>query len=303
MTTRRKAVRKARKAAKRSTSTKKAMTGRRMSPKAALSTATSARKTVKQRVAAMAEVPMEVSQNDEGLRSLLDVLRNGAEPLKVRLAALQALQAANFSVNSFGSFRGEYFAALRKVAIDPDPELRQRVLGILARDKDGFAQKRLLEGLQHPDKALVSPEKALQLLSYDAHAEAYSIARDIVSKSIDEPAKRQALRLLASDATAAPIFEKVLRDKEEFAQNRQISASALQSLKPKRLQLHAREMLLDDSEYDDIQATSLTALAQFGDDDAVAKDEALLKSVDRLSSKASPSVKRSARRFLSKHRR
>lgn len=246
---------------------------------------------------------MEVSQNDEGLQSLLDVLRNQEEPVKVRLAALQALQAANFSVSSFGSFRGEYFAALRKVALDPDPELRQRVLGVLARDKDGFAQKKLLEGLQHPEKALVPPEKALQLLSYDAHAEAYSIARDVVSKSTDEPAKRQALRLLASDSTAAPIFEKVLRDKEEFAQNRQISASALQSLKPKRLQVHAREMLLDDSEYDDIQATSLTALAQFGDDDAVAKDEALLNSVDRLSSKASPTIKRRARRFLSKHRR
>src|SRR5687768_4325401 len=147
MTTKRKAAKSARKAAKRSTSTKK--TRGRMSPKAALSTATSARKTVKQRVAAMAEVPMAVSQSDEGLQSLLNVLRDEAEPVKVRLAALQALQAANFSVSSFGSFRGDYMAALRKVALDPDPELRQRVLGVLARDKDGFAQKKLLEGLHH----------------------------------------------------------------------------------------------------------------------------------------------------------
>ena len=58
---------------------------------------------------------------------------------------------------------------------DPDPELRQRVLGILMREKDGYAQKKLLEGLKNPAKALLPPEKALQLLSYDVHAEAYSV--------------------------------------------------------------------------------------------------------------------------------
>jgi hypothetical protein len=180
-------------------------------------------------------------------------------------------------------------------------ELRQRVLGILAREKDGFAQKKLLEGLQNPDKALLPPEKALQLLSYDVHAEAYAAARDIVSKPPNDIARREALRLLAADATSAPLFEKLLRDKDEQAEIRQISASALQSLKPEKLQEHAREMVLDKSEYDEIQATSLTALAQFGDDAAIANDDALLKSVDRMSDEASTKVKQNARRFLSKY--
>src|SRR4030095_4766047 len=106
---------------------------------------------------------------------VLDVLRNKAEPTPVRLAALQTLQTASFSSAAFPSFRGDYLAALRKETQDPDPELRQRVLGILAREKDGFTQKKLLEGLQDPEKALVPPEKALQLLSYDVHAETYQI--------------------------------------------------------------------------------------------------------------------------------
>ena len=54
---------------------------------------------------------------------------------------------------------------------------------------------------------------------------------------------------------------------------------------------YAREILLDKSDYDDIKATSLTALTQFGDDEAFGKDKALLKSVDRLSAgKASTKV-------------
>jgi HEAT repeat protein len=257
---------------------------------------------VKERVAALAEVPLAVCESDKDLQAMLNVLRDKNEPVKVRLAALQSLGAAAFSVISFESCRNDYIATLREVATDPDPELRQRVLGLLAREKDAFAQKKLLEGLKNPEKALVPPEKALQLLSYDVHAEAYSIARDIVAKPPNDDAKREALRLLAADATSAPLFEKVLRDKDELRENRQIAASALHAINPDKLQANAREILLDKSEYADIKATSLTALSQFGDEKAIAEDKDLLKSVDRLSAgKAPAKYKQSARQFLSKY--
>jgi hypothetical protein len=289
---------KKRQATKRSTSARRP----KRSARSAMSVATNARKTVKQRVAALAEVPVAVCESDENLQAVLKVLRDKDEPVNVRLAALKSLQTASFSVVAFESCRGDYIGTLREVAEDSDPEIRQRVLGILAREKDGYAQKKLLEGLQHPEKALVPAEKALQLLSYDVHAEAYPIARSIVSKPPNAAARREALRLLAADASAAPVFEKILRDKDELAEIRQISASALQALKPEKLRAHAREMLLDTSEYDDIQATSLTALTQFGGE-AVAKDKALMKRVDRLRAKASTKVKQSARRFLDKYGR
>jgi HEAT repeat protein len=252
----------------------------------------------------MAEVPLAVCESDKDLQALLKVLSDKNEPVEVRLATLQSLAAAAFSVIAFESCRTDYIATLRKVAEDSDPELRQRVLGLLAREKDAFAEKKLLDGLKNPEKALVPPEKALQLLSYDVHAEAYSVARDIVSKPPNDDAKREALRLLSADASSGPLFEKVLRDKDELRENRQIAASALHAINPARFQTNAREMLLDKSEYDDIQATSLSGLSQFGDDAAIAGDKALLKSVDRVSvGKASVKYKQSARRFLSKYGR
>ena len=177
------------------------------------------------------------------------------------------------------------------------------MLGILAREKDGFAQRKLLDGLENPDKALVPPEKALQLLSYDIHAEAYPVARKIVNNPPNEDAKLEALRLLAADAKSAPVFEKLLRDKNEAAEIRQVSAAALQGLKPEKLQENAREILLDDSDYDEIKATSLTALTQFGDKDQVDKDAALKKHVNRISTKGGAKVKRTARQFISKYGR
>jgi hypothetical protein len=283
--------------------TKKAKSKRPRSARAAMSVAVSEKRSVKDRVAAMAEVPEAVCESDKDLQATLKVLSNQSEPIEVRLAALQSLQAASFSVVNFEACRSDYISALRKAATDPDPELRQRVLGILAREKDGYAQKKLLEGLKNADKALVSPEKALQLLSYDIHAEAYPVARKIVNNPPSDEAKQEALKLLAADAKSAPVFEKLLRDKDETAEVRQISASALHSLKPEKLQENAREILLDDSEYDEIKATSLTALTQFGDEEKVSKDLTLRKQITRMSKKGGVKAKQGARRFMTKYGR
>jgi HEAT repeat protein len=292
-----------RKAAKKAKSVKK-NTATKGSRRRAVSVATSARGTVKQRVAAMAQASLAVCESDKNLQAMLKVLRNKDEPVQVRLAAMDSLATAAFSVIAFEPCRKDYIATLREVAQDPNADIRESALGLLAGQKDGFAQKKLLEGLQNPDMALLPPEKALQLLSYDVHAEAYSLARDIVSKPPNEDARREALRLLAADASSASLFEKLLRDKDELREIRQIAASALHALKPQKLQELAREILLDKSDYDDIKATSLTALTEFGDDETIGKDKALMKSVDRLSVGKAPSkYKQSARRFLSKYGR
>src|SRR5712691_7767106 len=93
----------------------------------AMAIATSPKHTVKQRVAAIAEVPLAVCDSDDSLQAMLKILRDRNEKIEVRLAALQSLQAASFSVLSFESCRGDYIATLRAVADDPDFEMRQRV--------------------------------------------------------------------------------------------------------------------------------------------------------------------------------
>jgi hypothetical protein len=271
------------------------------SPRAALAVATNKKKSTAERAKAFLEAPLATIASDDSLQASLDVLRDRQQPIKVRLAALQSLQAATFAVIEFEPHREDYLATLRELVDDPDDELRQRVLGILARENDGYVQKRLLEGLKDESKALVPPEKALQLLSYDVHAEAYPLAREIVNAPPNPEAKREALRLLSADANSAPVFEKILRDKNEDRDVRQISAAALQAVKPKRFQEQARELLLDDKEYDDIQATALTALEQFGDQKAVAKDETLMARVDELGKGKSAKVKKTAKRFMSRY--
>ena len=289
-----------RKSAKKTTTAKKKSPAKRTS-RAAFAVATNQKKTTAERAKAFVGAPLASIQSDQNMEASLNVLRDRKQPIKVRLAALQSLQAASFSVIEFEPYREDYLATLRELVDDPDEELRQRVLGILSRENDGYTQKRLLEGLQDPSKALVPPEKALQLLSNDVHAEAYSAAREIVNTPPNPEAKREALRLLSADANSAPIFEKLMRDKDEDREIRQISAAAFQALKPKRFQEQAREIVLDNKEYDDIQATVLTAIGQFGDEKAVAKDEKLMKQVDKLGKGKSAKIKKPAKFFMRRY--
>jgi HEAT repeat protein len=288
------------KPSKRATKPAKARAAKKMSPRAAMAMVTNSRKTAKQRISAMVHVTPIISGDDDNLQAMLKVLRDTAEPIAVRIRALETLQAASFAVVEFESCRGDYLATLRAVTTDADAELRRRALGLLAREKDGFALQKLLAGLQDPAKALVPPEKALQLISYDLHAEAYPIARMIVTKPPNEQAKIEALRLLAADTSSKPLFERLLRDKDETKEVRQVAASALQSIAPESFQTHARAMLLDKKEYDDIQATSLTALTHFGNAAKVDKDDKLKERVGSFKKAESSKLQQGARAFFAK---
>lgn len=283
-------------------SKKAAKAAPKRSTRAAMAVATNTRKATAERVKALADAPQAVLESEQNLQALLAVVRNTEEPVEVRLEAIDALATAAFAVAAFEPYRNDYIATLQEVADDPSPEIRERALGLLVGEKNKFAQKKLLEGLKNPAKALVPPEKALQLLSYDVHTEAYAVARKVVEDPPNDLAKQEALRLLAADPKSTKLFEDVLRDKEEKRESRQVAASALNALSPDKLEDHAKDILLDESDYEDIQATSLTALRQFADQEELAKDEALMTSVRRMSATAkSPKYKKSAKEFLEEY--
>src|SRR5258708_23573734 len=110
-----------RRAAKRPKGATKTPTAVKRSARAALSVATSGRRPVRKRVAAMAQAPLAVCESDKDLQAMLNVLRNEDEPVKVRLAAVQSPGAAALRRLPFESPRRPYLAALPKGPADPPP--------------------------------------------------------------------------------------------------------------------------------------------------------------------------------------
>ena len=185
-----------------------------------------AKKTSTRKQTTSGPAPVQVAESTNDVGRLLKVLCDTSKPIEVRMAALQSLGAAAFSVANFDSVNADYIAALREVSTDSHEQLRRRALGILMRNKDGFAQEKLLTGLKDPTKALLPPEKALQLLGNDVHAEAYSVARAIVNAVRSDPAVRPVrpeawVLLTCQDILAHKVLGALLQ-REQFVWNREI---------------------------------------------------------------------------------
>jgi hypothetical protein len=256
------------------------------------------------RVAAVHALDIEVSQRQDMIDLMISLLGDSAEDAKVRLAALQVLQQSTFSAATFAPKRPDYMAALRTVIDDQDASLREQALEILAQEKDEYAQRRLLEGLEDRSKALVPPEKAIQLLGYDIHAEHYPILRNIAQDPPSPEAKQEAVRMLGSDPESKDLLTGILIDKDERREVRNASASALQSLAPAEFQEHARQIALDESEYKEARATAINALSLFADQESLDQDEELTRRIEQLREQApSSEVQRTADRFLRRQRR
>lgn len=257
------------------------------SPASPLAVALDAQTRTKQRVDAVMALGWGVCADKATFRAVLDLVKDPATPGELRHAALSTLQAATFSAKAFAPYRAEYLAAMRALRTDEDAEMRQRSFGILAREHDADTQAMLIEGLQDHEKAMLPPEKALQLLSYDVHAGAYDMARHIAQSPPNEHARVEALRVLAADGESAGMFEEILRDKGETTKIRQLAATALNQLAPQRLQLCARDLTLDEAESDAMRSMGLTALAHFGNAQALAQDEEVKAVVSRVQQQAS----------------
>jgi HEAT repeat protein len=234
------------------------------------------------RASALRAIGIEVGKRHDLIDMVIGLLGDSAEPSEVRLVALRVLQQGSFRAAIFNPKLPEYLDALRTIIDDSDVSLRQQALEILAQRKDEYAQRRLLEGLRDPSEALVPPEKAIQLLGYDIHAEHYPILREMVQNPPSLEAKQEAVRLLAADPNSKDLLMERLQDKDEARDVRIASAAALQSLVPAEFEEQAKQIVLDDDEYDDLRATAINALAHFADQEALSQDAELTRRIEQL---------------------
>jgi HEAT repeat protein len=234
------------------------------------------------RLAALRVISLEVFERHELLDLALNEVRDRSTPKDLRLEALTLLEQSGFMFIGGASRRPEYLETLRTLVDDPDPDVRRRSISVLAKQKDEYVQRRLLEGLQDPSKALVPLAKAIQYLGYDVHAEYLPILRQIIANPPDHAAKKEAVRLLSADPSSRDLLVQMLNDKSEHREIRNMSALALQSIAPDEFEHQARSIVLDDDDYDEIRSTSASALAHFANPQTLRGDDQLKQQVRQL---------------------
>jgi hypothetical protein len=243
-------------------------------------------------------------KDSKSIRQLIKMLEDTAEPKELRLAAFRALNTASFLGPAFAPYRADYLKSLRAVATDHDPEIREEALETLVMEKVDYARRLLSEGLKNPEKALVPAAKAIQLLSFDGHAEIAPLVRAMFVKTRDLAVKEAALRFLSSDPASASLLTRVLKDRSQPARLRSLSATGLRIANPKAFERTARTIVEDRKDDDDVKATCLGALTLIKDFQKTRDDPSFAKTVASLKGpKHSRALRASARRFMSRLRK
>ncbi len=256
---------------------------------------------VELRASALYAISTDIGSSHELINMVLALLGDEAEPPELRMSALRVLQVISFSSSIFVSKRPEYLATLRSVVDDKDTKLRQQAIEILAIQKDEYAQRRLIEGLEGHAKALVGTSKAIQLLGYDIHAEHYLILRKIIQNPPSRAAKKEAVRLLAADPSSKNLLTEIFRDKDEHKEVRKISAIALQSIAPDEFEDAAKQTVLDEEEDDDLRATCINALEHFANQASLSHDSEFNQRVEQLRERStSKQLKQATASYISK---
>jgi len=202
------------------------------------------------RAAAILALVNYAAQNEKFQDELLEYLNNPEESEDIKNAALSVLQSNMFSSASFNAKRPAFINALRNLVKNNKSSergsVRERSAEYLALQKDEFIQRSLKEGLENPDKKIVEPEVAIQLLSYDLHSDLYPLLRNVVQNPPNQHAKKEALRNLSADSSSVDLLLKTLNDKKEDKEIRHVCAVGLQSLQPERFQSSVKSILTDE---------------------------------------------------------
>jgi hypothetical protein len=226
-------------------------------------------------------------RNDEAfVRTLFELAGDASEPAELRLGVLRILRQLRFSSVLLNENRAQYIETLRPLVDEADPALRQDAVEMLAQEKDEYVQRRLLESVSSGTPLATTMEKTVQLLGYDIHADHYPVLRRIATEAPSAEARREAVRLLASDPQSTDLLKKIFRDRNEDQQVRRAGANGYLSLDPQGFEQEAREVVFDQGEDDDVRAASLSALTHFAHPSA--RDAELTEYVESLEKRTLP---------------
>jgi len=188
-----------------------------------------------------------VLSDESLLKEAIDTLKAGEGDGQIALSALGVLQLAEISApTTLEANKAEYKEALRSVVDHKNKSLRAVALEILAMEKDDYAQSRLLESLEKPDKKLIEPEVAIQLLAYDLHANYYPVMRQIAQDPSNAIAKREALRNLGADVESKDLLLKTVVNKKEDPETRHAAVTALSSQEPELAADRSKKIIIEE---------------------------------------------------------
>ncbi|GGD08871.1 HEAT repeat domain-containing protein [Hyunsoonleella pacifica] len=215
------------------------------------------------RVCAFYGISGLVFSQEDVMLDAINEIKKGEGSGEIALASLNAVKAAEISSPQlYGANVAEYKDALRTAIDHKNENLRGSALEILAINKDEYAQRRLVESLEDPSKELIAPEIAVQLLSYDLHANHFKVLRKVAKNPPNSIAKRESIRNLGFDEESKELLQETLNNLDEEPEIRHAAATALMCLNPKLSSEISKKIIIEEQGHhlDELKTALLNTL-------------------------------------------
>lgn len=191
---------------------------------------------------------------------LLELAAQPDQPLELRRATMVELEAALFSWHAGHDGQDRVLPLLRRLAQDPDPQVRRPALRVLAAHGDDEALRLLEQGLRSPDAALLPPAEAVRLLGLVDPAAHYPVLRQILDRPPDPDTRIAAIRMLAGDAGSRDRITRILLDPAERLVPRQAALAALAAGDPQGFPPLVLPLVGDESAPRDLRLRAITTV-------------------------------------------
>ena len=214
------------------------------------------------RALALSKLLSAVSSSEELLLYVLNIIGDKKDYPELREEAFRTLRTISFSSKVYLSLMPQIDKTLRGIIRDNVQSIREQAISYLVLEKDEYVQRKLIEGLRQPSKALIPQSLAIHLLGNDPHvfSRIFPILRRIVTNSSDFPSRYEAIHLLGSDRKSAALLTRVFQNKDERADIRQAALLALRNLSSQVFSVIARRTALDEKDFEDVRVLSLGLL-------------------------------------------
>ncbi|MGV3609315.1 MAG: tyrosinase family protein [Fluviicola sp.] len=190
-----------------------------------------------------------LGHKEEFVKMLINILTDLSEPEELRKTVMLQIRVLGFEGPAFKQFRPIVLEGLRKLIRDKDKRIAMEAIDLLAYQKDEWLQRELKEGVENPEKAIVSEESAVFYLSLDPH-NFLDLFKKVAEESGDEKAKIMAIHALSSDTSSADFLLSLFENKTQSSEVREASAHALDAQNPELLFEKSVEAFKDEEEQD-----------------------------------------------------
>lgn len=212
----------------------------------AIRTARDSDESARIRVLALTRIQPHLDKEAAFIEDLFSWLADPSTPAKLRRSVADVLNGVMFSSFTMHAKHTEYLTVLGDLLRDSDEDLRRLAFSTLIVYGDDKAEQLLLQGLESPEQALLSPVESIRILGLNLEGDAFPVLHQVLLNPPDDDSRLEAVRLLGSYKLSRNTILDIVDDSDESVGIRLAALQTLSANAPDQFASYTMKLVADE---------------------------------------------------------